>query len=165
MKWFICLFVGFFLVLVTFRGENLFLFLPYFQRLKFSHRLRCAVQIYIYIYNLIRWATFGLQKVMKQRERWKTKAIQGRDEKEDKILKSEKNPTPSVGVFLGHFLLYNWGNRIFWFFFCPLIEVMAVYIYTYTYIIIYLLNNDTTSSNIKYGIGNDRGTTRITAWH
>ena len=35
---------------------------------RFLHRLG-SLDIYIYIYNLIRWATCRLQKVKKQRER------------------------------------------------------------------------------------------------
>ena len=53
--------------------------------------------IYIYAYNLIQWATFRLQKVKKQRERWKTKARKGRWERRQNI-ETWKTPTPSVGV-------------------------------------------------------------------
>ena len=51
-------------------------------------------------YNLIEWATFRLQNVKKRRERQKTKAREGEDEKEDETLKHGK-PHIMRG-FLGH---------------------------------------------------------------
>ena len=58
-----------------------------------------------YAYNLIRWATFGLQKVKKQKI--KTKARKGKDEKEDNTVKREKAPHLVWFFFLlsGSFLL------------------------------------------------------------
>ena len=79
---------------------------------KLGHRRASRLRyIYIYAYNLIRWATFRLQKIKKQRERWKTKARKGKDEKEDKTFQT--------------------GEKLkFWPFFGPLIEVIF-YIYIY----------------------------------
>ena len=65
-----------------------------------------VVPVDIFAYSLVRWATFRLQKVKKQRERWKTKARKGKDEKENKTSKHEP-PPPSEGGFLGHFLGEN----------------------------------------------------------
>ena len=72
------------------------------------------IYIYMYIYmtiayNLIRWATFRLQKVKKQRERWKIKARKGKDEKEDKNW-NMKNQTSEFWFFQSHFLLLNAGK-------------------------------------------------------
>ena len=58
------------------------------------------------------WVPFRLQDVEKQRERRKTKAKKGRNKKEEKTGKHE-NPHKFVGVFLGHFLLENWGKSDF----------------------------------------------------
>ena len=70
---------------------------------------------YIYVPITSCNGTFRLQKVKKQRERWKTKARKGKDEKEDKTLKREKSP--HLGGFLGHFY-YKTGEienlTIFW---------------------------------------------------
>ena len=71
--------------------------------------------IYVYAYNLIRWATFRLQKVEKQRERWKTQARNGKDEREDKTLK--------------RVIFHKTGKLKCWPFFGPLIEVMAIHIH------------------------------------
>ena len=68
------------------------------------------IYIYIYAYNLIRWATFRLQKVKKQRERRKNKARKGKDEKEDKTLKREKPPHLVWGFFWAHFY-YKTGEK------------------------------------------------------
>ena len=48
----------------------------------------------MYAYNLIEWATFRLLNVKKQRERRKTKAREGKDEKEDETLKHGTPPPP-----------------------------------------------------------------------
>ena len=86
--------------------------------------------IRIHAYNLIRWATFRLQKVKKKRERWKNKAREGKDEKEDKALKREK-PPHLVCVFFFLIFYYKTGEILKCWrpFFGPLIEVMAEYIY------------------------------------
>ena len=86
---------------------------------------------YMYAYNLIRWATFRLQKVKKQRERWKNKAAKkGKDEKEDKTLKREKPPHLVWGFFWAIFYYKIWEKLKCWPFFGPLIEVVAICIYT-----------------------------------
>ena len=65
---------------------------------KSAHPLRLQPYIYIYLYiymhayNLIWWAIFRLQKAKTKRERWKNRARKGKDEKEEKTLKREKNP-------------------------------------------------------------------------
>ena len=61
--------------------------------------LRAVLRREGFAYNLIQWATFRLQKVKKQRERWKNKARKGKDEKEDKTLKREKPPHLVRGFF------------------------------------------------------------------
>ena len=76
-----------------------------------------SVTVGVFAYNLIWWATFRLQKVKKQRERWTTKARKGKDEKEDKTLKREK-PPHQVWGFSGSFLTIKlgkfWKFDLFW---------------------------------------------------
>ena len=67
-------------------------------------------------YNLIRWATFRLQKVNQRRERWTIKARKGKDEKEDRTLKREKPPHQVWGFFWVIFnieLEENWNFDLF----------------------------------------------------
>ena len=93
--------------------------------------------IYIYghiAYNLIRWATFRLQKVKKKRERWKIRQEKAKMRKKDKTFKREKPPHLVWGFFWVIFY-YKTGEILrFWPFLGPLIEVMAIYICIHIYI-------------------------------
>ena len=69
-----------------------------------------TIPAYIYAYNLIRWATFRLQKVLeKQRERYeKLRQEEAKNEKEDKTVKRE-NPHTKCGGFSGVIFYYKTG--------------------------------------------------------
>ena len=59
-------------------------------------------------YNLIRWATFRLQKVKKKSERWEKKTRKGKDEKEEKNIETPK--TPHLVCFF--VLYYKTGDKL-----------------------------------------------------
>ena len=87
--------------------------------------------LYIYITSFD-GPIFRLQKVKKQRERWKNMARKGKDEKEDTTLKCETS-TPSA------FFIFNYKTGENWHFDLLLAHWLRLWPYIYIYIYIWLL--------------------------
>ena len=94
-------------------------------------RVRGHIYIYIIASNPIGWAIFRGENVKEQREKRKTMAEKGKDEKEEETLKHEKPPPFWWGCFVAIFDYKTWDFLRFFTNICPPSGVRAIYIYIY----------------------------------